>query len=381
MTTPSDSPPPSDPENSADPSNDAPDAQDADSAAASSTTPAEESTTDAEESSTETAAPPSPTESAGSASGIPGPAALQGVVGLLQRNLLVVGIVAAVVVVVVIVVVLLAAGVFGGGGGPSDPEDYVLDDTATVAIANVAEILETPDIPAQLAGFGSLGFPNVDPVDSAAWIEAWDAEWADDFPWVWDAIGLEDISTAVLQEDADGRDLVWMFFGLFAFEDVRESLEDAGRESDTYRDFETWGDDVALLEDKGIIMLGPSVEDVLKALDTERGFVDDASVLKQILQQSDGGLASKSTSTCTGTYFQPSLTGCDAVLEVVTGGDTENTTITGTYLFGSESRAETGVEDIEDAIDGQDTYDADLNEINTDGMLNQSQGEMCRHIG
>ena len=272
--------------------------------------------------------------------------------------------------VVVVVVVLLATGILGGGGGgPSDPADYVLEDTSAVAVVDVAAILEAPAIPAQLAGFSSLGFPNMDPEDSSAWIDAWESEWADDFPRLWDAIGLEDITTAVLQEDADGRDLVWLFFGEFAFEDLRESLEDAGRESDTYRDFETWGEDVAILEDKGAVLVGPFVQDILKALDTDRGFVDETSVLKQALENADEGLALSATTTCAGSFFQASVNSCDAVIEVVMSGDAENTVVSGAYLFSSDSRAESGVADIEDAIDNQDTYDADLSQVEANGLF------------
>ena len=283
--------------------------------------------------------------------------------------MLIVGGVAGVVVIVVIIAVLFGAGAIGGGGaGPSEAQEYVLDDTAAVAVVEVAAIMEAPAIPAQLAGFSSVGFPNLDPEDLTAWIEAWEAEWADDFPRIWGSIGLEDITIALLQEDADGRDLGWIFFGEFAFADVRESLEDAGRESDTYRSFEIWGDDVALLEDRGAILVGTFVQDVLKALDTERGFADDTNVLRQALDHAGDGLAlSVKTDCSSGSFFQASPNGCESVLEVVASGDAENTIVTGTYVFGSESRAESGLADIEDAIDKQDTYDADLNQIQADG--------------
>ena len=172
------------------------------------------------------------------------------------------------VVVVVVIAILFGTGAIGGGGGgPSEAQEYVLDDTSAIAVVEVAAIMESLAIPAQLAGLSSVGFPNLDPEDSTAWIEAWEDEWADDFPRIWSSIGLDDITTALLQEDAEGRDLGWIFFGEFAFADVRESLEDAGRESDTYRDFEVWGDDVALLEERGAILVGTFVQDVLKALE------------------------------------------------------------------------------------------------------------------
>ena len=272
-------------------------------------------------------------------------------------------------VVAAVVVLLFTFGVVGCGGGISDPQDYVLEDTSAVAIANVASIMAAPAIPAQLAGFGSLGFPNISPEDSSAWMGAWETEWADDFPWLWVSIGLEDITTAVLQEDADGRDLGWIFFGEFPFEDIRESLEDAGRKSDTYREFETWGDDIALLEERNAVLVGSFVQDVLKALDTDRGFVDETSVLKQALQKAGEGLAVTATTTCIGNFFQATTNGCEAVLEVVVSGDAENTEISGAYIFSSDRRAESGLEDVEDAIEKHDTYDVDLNEVNADGQF------------
>lgn len=345
-----------------------PEPSDSNSSSASPPEPADPPSTQPSESSGTATPPPSDPP----ASSTPTPSAelpaSSGIIGWIKSNMLIVGGVAGVVVIVVIIAVLFGTGAIGGGGGgPSEAQEYVLDDTAAAAVVEVAAIVEAPAIPAQLAGFSSVGFPNLDTEDPTAWIEAWEDEWADDFPRIWGSIGLEDITIALLQEDADGRDLGWIFFGEFAFADVRESLEDVGRESDTYRDFEVWGDDVALLEDRGAILVGTFVQDVLKALDTERGFADDTNVLRQALGKAGTGLALSVKTDCSGIFFQASPNGCEAVLEVVAGGDAENTIVTGTYVFGSESRAESGLEDIEDAIDQQDTYDADLNQIQADG--------------
>ena len=271
--------------------------------------------------------------------------------------------------IVAVVVIVAAVMLTAGGSGPSNAEGYLLADTSSVAIVDVAAVLAAPAIPAQFASFSSFGFPNLDPEDKSAWIDAWDAEWAEDFPALWVAIGLEDISTAVLQEDAEGRDLGWIFLGEFPFLDLRDSLEDTGREADTYRDFETWGEDVAILEDRGAILIGPFVQDVLKALDTERGFVDETSVLKQALERAGDSLAKSATTTCASTFFPADANGCDAVVEAITSGDAGSTLVVGTYVFGSASRAEAGVETIEDAIDDQKIYDADLNEIEADGAF------------
>ena len=346
-----------------------PEPSDSNSSSASPPEPAESSSTQPSEPSGTATPPPSDPPASSTPTPSAEPPASSGIIGWIKSNMLIVGGVAGVAVIVVIIAVLYGAGAIGGGGaGPSEAQEYVLDDTAAVAVVEVAAIMEAPAIPAQLAGFSSVGFPNLDPEDLTAWIEAWEAEWADDFPRIWGSIGLEDITIALLQEDADGRDLGWIFFGEFAFADVRESLEDAGRESDTYRSFEIWGDDVALLEDRGVILVGTFVQDVLKALDTERGFADDTNVLRQALGHAGDGLAlSVKTDCSSGSFFQASPNGCESVLEVVASGDAENTIVTGTYVFGSESRAESGLEDIEDAIDKQDTYDADLNQIQADG--------------
>ena len=346
-----------------------PEPSDSNSSSASPPEPSDPPSTQPSESSGTATPPPSGPPASSTPTPSAAPSASSGIIGWIKSNMLIVGGVAGVVVIVVIIAVLFGAGAIGGGGaGPSEAQEYVLDDTAAVAVVEVAAIMEAPAIPAQLAGFSSVGFPNLDPEDLTAWIEAWEAEWADDFPRIWGSIGLEDITIALLQEDADGRDLGWIFFGEFAFADVRESLEDAGRESDTYRSFEIWGDDVALLEDRGVILVGTFVQDVLKALDTERGFADDTNVLRQALGHAGDGLAlSVKTDCSSGSFFQASPNGCESVLEVVASGDAENTIVTGTYVFGSESRAESGLEDIEDAIDKQDTYDADLNQIQADG--------------
>ena len=294
----------------------------------------------------------------------PGP---PGFSGWIRGNMLIVGGVGAGVAALMVIVVLLV--VVAGGGGPSAPVDYVLGDTAAVALVDVSAILEAPEIPAQLPGFSSAGLPSVDPGDRSEWIEAWESEWADDFSRIWDGIGLEDITVALLQEDEDGRDLGWIFFGEFVFADVRDILEDEGRESGDYRDFEVWGDDVALLEDRGAILVGVFVQDVLKALDTDRGFADDDNPLMQALGRSGGGLVSVASVACEGSFFPAQPKGCESLLESVAGGDPESTIVTGVYVFGSESRAESGLEDIEDAVGGQDAYDADLDRIEAQGVF------------
>ena len=214
--------------------------------------------------------PPPPPESGG------------GILGFVKAHMMItaiVGVVAiAIVVVIVVVIVVFSTGLVGsgggGGGGGGGQQDYILEDSSYVTVVNVAAILDSVEIPAQLWDLGDS-----DHDDPEEWKDQWREGFSDDDLYIprmiRDDITLDDIQYGVFQEDADGRDLGWLLIGSFSFEDIRDALEDEDLEDGKYRDFEVWGDRrIALLEDQGAIILDQSlVEDVLKALDTGRGSI------------------------------------------------------------------------------------------------------------
>ncbi len=288
----------------------------------------------------------------------------------LRRNILLLGgggVIA--VVIIAVVAVVFATGMIGGGGGQKAATDFILRDSSSVAVIEVASILTSLEIPAQLASFSSLGLPGINPDDPDEWKDAWRNKWENDFPQIQGSISLDEVTTAVLQRDDAGKALGWVFIGEFAFADIRDDLEVAGSKSDTYRDFEVWDDDVALLEDRGVLVIGSFTFDLLESLDTDKGFADEASALMQALDKAGAGLVVSVVTDCNSNFFQAQLNGCDALAEVVTGGDANNTQVSGFYVFSNESRAGSGSDDIEEAIEEQDTYDADLIKIETRGEI------------
>ena len=235
---------------------------------------------------------------------------------------------------------------------------------------DVTLILSSLEIPAQLPNLNSLGLPNKNPEDSDEWKELWITKWESSFPQLGGAVALNDINKAVLQADADGKVLGWVFLGVpeLVFADLRGSLEDAGKEPDTYRNFEVWSDDIALLEDEGALIIGSFTQNLLRSLDTGEGLMDTADELKLAFDRAgEGWLAANGSTSCNGSFFSASLNGCDAIVEAVRSGNATNTGVSGTYVFSSESRAESGLDDVVEAIENQDIYDADLNEIEAAG--------------
>ena len=166
-----------------------------------------------------------------------------------------------------------------------------------------------------------------------------------------------------------------MLTGSFLMGDLRDSLEDAGYEDDQYRDQEIWEDGgtaVALMEvsGKSAAVAGGvnQVQEVLKAIDRGDGFLDNEAELKVAIDNAGSHLAYYSNTSCSSRFFRQSLRGCEAVVESITGGDPNVTMLSGTYVFSSESRAESGERDLEEGIEDQRDYDADVDDIGVSGV-------------
>ena len=276
-----------------------------------------------------------------------------------------VGIAAVVIVgIAAVVVVVFTMGVVGGGGGLSTSEYLVLEDSSGVTNINVVAILASEDIPALLQPFSSSGLPiyyqDDDPLD-------WKDEWRDR----WDdrqlnlGITLDEVSSIVL---VSGPATYQTFSGSFLANDVRNWLEEEDYKDGNYRNQEIWiksDDAVGLLEmDSEPVVVTGNVDDVqslLKAVDRDKGFIDDSSALKEVLDNAGDGLVIVAAPACSSRIFTFSkLGGCDAGIEIITGGDLDTTLLSGVYVFGSERRSESGADAIEEAIEGQDVLDVDL---------------------
>ena len=282
----------------------------------------------------------------------------------------------AVVVIVVVVVALFAMGMFGGGGGAggsSDAYAYILDDSSynTVEVINVASILSASELPATMQT-GRLDMPYLggfdDPED---WKDEWrESSWYSELPVsssLFSEVPLDDLTTVIMQ-NVDGS-TGYILTGNFAFNDLRDIMEDMGWEEDTYREFEVWDNrNVALLEDSGVILLEDNfVSSVLKAMDTGRGLIDGESVMKRVLDKVGSGLVVGGAADSCASYGSPGLRSCNGYAITVTGGTADTTNVKAAYLFGSSARAESSLEDIEEAILDTRDVDADIENIGTSG--------------
>jgi hypothetical protein len=285
----------------------------------------------------------------------------------------------AVVAIVVVVVLLFTMGIFGGGGGgggvggSSDAIAYILEDSdaTDMEIVDVTSILGAAEIPAGLQS-DLLDTPSTvsfdDPED---WKDEWkDRDWSDSLPvpsWLFSDVGIEDLDTVVTQS-VDGS-TGYVLAGNFSFDDLRETMEDEDWEEDDYREFEVWDDrNVALLEDNGVILLGRGfVSAVLKALDTGRGLMEGDSAMQRVLDQAGSGLIVIGATENCRSFGSPRLRSCDAFAMTVTGGTPDATQLRAAFLFSSESRAESGLDDIEEALLDTNDVDADIEDISADG--------------
>ena len=387
MTTPSESPPPSDPEESADlpppaesagepPATGAPTAdQPAPAAPPSPESQADPVAEPAYPAASESPAPSPAPAAAASGSSSKGPFRF-----FAAHKVATLAVGGGVAVVVVAIVVLLATGVLGGGGGgggggsaASGVQAYIIDDSdgMFLEIVNVAGILAAPEIPARLES-DRLDSPSTDDYDDPEeWKDEWrDSDWSNDFPvpsWFFEYIELDDLTTVFIQnvDGTTGYGLV----GNFPFADLRDLMEDEEWEEDTYREFEVWNDrDVALLEDKGVILLGDDyVSAVLKGLDTGRGLVDGESTVTRVLNKAGSGLHVWAGAEDCQSFASLELRGCQGFSMTITGGDVDTTLVSTAFLFSSERRAESSLDDIEESVLDSDDIDADIEEIGAEG--------------
>ena len=260
--------------------------------------------------------------------------------------------------------VLAALAACGGsdvGNAPSDPKGLFLEDAYSVEITNVRALLESSAIPAFFLD------EDEDPED-------FKDDWRDD--WEDKSRALATASNAVTQDIQVSAAVGGYYItkGEFDFNAIKNELEDQGYDDGTYRDQEIWesenGSAVALFESAGSYVYGSTdtVKEVMKAIARGEGFMTNEADLRRALDVVDGGALSVNVETdCSS--LASSLNGCRAYAGAITGGDEDSMELTGAAVFSSERRAESGMDDIEDEIEDDESLDADLEEIKVDGEI------------
>ena len=263
----------------------------------------------------------------------------------------------------VCVAMALAVALGCGGGGSQTP---ILDSAEYAVTMDVSALLASSEIPA-LTGSLGIGLPSDSLLEDPA---EWKEELRDDY----EDLGFEpaDSISAVARVSYAGRRSYSYIAGGLDFAAYRNKLDDDGAEEGGYRGFEVWDSGSrtrAILEDRELAVVGDeeAVKDVLKAFDRGEGFADETDPLKRALDKTGGGLVARASANCQdAAVFRFSSSACKAVAESVKGGDAGKTEIVGVYLFSSERRAQSGLDDIEDLLH-EASMDADFEEIKADG--------------
>ena len=247
----------------------------------------------------------------------------------------------------------------GGSSAPGAAQDYILSDASGVSVIEVQAILNAAEVPAMIAEGGDLGIVNVS-ADS-------DEDFADALTDAWEDIdatlgtSLDEVSHIV---ETNSYTIIK---GSFDFAGIRNELEDQDYDDGTYREFELWeagSTGVALFEGSGIFVRGnvETIKEVIKAIARGDGFLSAEDDLKRALDRAGSGMVTAASTGC-----QIDANGCNAVVRVITGGDEDRTELTTVYLFSSDRRAESGMDDIEDSILDNEFIDVDIEEITASG--------------
>ena len=250
----------------------------------------------------------------------------------------------------------------GGGGGSQTP---ILDNAEYAVTMDVSALLASSEIPA-LTGSLGRGLPSDSLLEDPA---EWKEELRDDY----EDAGFEPADSISASAWVLSPPYSYIGGGL-DFAAYRDKLDDDGAEKGGYRGFEVWdygssSSYAAILEDRELVVVGyeEAVKDVLKAFDRGEGFADETDPLKRALDKTGGGLVARASANCQDAAVFPfSSSACKAVAESVKGGDAGKTEIVGVYLFSSERRAQSGLDDIEDLLH-ESSDDADFEEIKADG--------------
>ena len=286
-----------------------------------------------------------------------GPAATGGGIGGLfaagrRKILLWAGAATLIVVAVVVVVVVVLLVLVRGGSLPTGPLGLLPDDVSWVVVSDVELIM---------AG---------DATDDAA----------DDFEDAWEdrlediGVFLDDLDTIVQAQGGDGS--LTVVAGELDFEQIRDDLDDADYDDDSYQGYEIWEEGdlwieaVALLEGRDELVIGSldAVEGVLRSLDRSDGSLlqDDDNDIRRVLERVGPGWQVYAFEGCQGADVR----GCEAAGGAASRGS-ESYLVEGSlaFLFRNERTADSEMDDLEDYLDDEFHRDVDIEEVRTDGVF------------
>ena len=224
-------------------------------------------------------------------------------------------------------------------GGPTD---LIPADTEFAIVFDVSDML----------GEKAPGFTSAD-------FEDWSTDLLDG------EVDLEDIDTLVVVGDS-----LLLLQGDFNFVEIRANLEHAGYEAEEYRNFETWGERAALIEDEDIVVLAfvsEALRDLLRSLDMGRDLLafDAGSDISLLLE--DAGPASF-TVVVIGDCDSDVVMGCTAAggSQYFQDPEDDATRIRVFVILEDEESAEDALEILEDDIEDLPSY-LELRDASTDG--------------
>ena len=250
----------------------------------------------------------------------------------------------------------------------SDQEQLVLDDATMVLEADYGAILEAPELP--VSGLTAVLDEYEGTEDTPDLQERIRDEWDD----LDASLGTDPADVETLLSIGVQRAAYFVVKGAFDFGDIESELEDQDFQEGTYRNHRIWehesGDRVALFPDTGIYMYGEDgvVKDVIRAIARGEGFMDDEADLRRALRAAGDGLVRLAMDCdAPGMHSPGSLSAlvgrlderCEGVAVVISGGDEGGTEAVIGYVYGSERRAESAIDDIEESIGDSDEIDVD----------------------
>ena len=291
-----------------------------------------------------------------------------------------------------LVMMMAALAACGGPDRAGDPRGMILDSASIVAIKDVGAYMDAREFPGLFLRDGQ---------DTAGVQDAFRDYWEEgealsDFP-----LDLErvDTVTTVYAGNRGTYEGYRIYQGDLSFAAVKDGLEEAEFDQETYRDFPVWRHrsettTLAFFEDDGSYMVGPEnlVKDVLKGLARGVGLADDQTALGQALQAAGTGLWTTASAGCqedhyTAPYrdinlfdfdktlpllgsFPSLLSGCEASASTITGGDEETSQAVLAVVFSSQRRAEEGLDDLRGFMTDSDHVDIDVEDADIkDGLL------------
>ncbi|MCY4614869.1 MAG: hypothetical protein OXC71_00540, partial [Chloroflexi bacterium] len=182
----------------------------------------------------------------------------------------------------------------------------------------------------------------------------------------------DELTTLVVASGDDWQLLV--VEGDVDFVHVRDQLEDGDYDDNRYRGFELWEGagwgrgSVALLEDQGRMVIGDveAVKSVLRMLDSGSGsLLDDAdSDLGRALKRAGAGWISSARAQC----LDYAIRGCRAAgVSLRKGDDDYVVDITIAALFRNERTAESELDELENQIEEDSSFEFDIDDVQLDG--------------